>query len=295
MHDWKRGAVRFQSAIKIRSASGFVSLASSDNLQMNAAINIRDRQLSSVHAEAWIAVVPDAPEEGLCLTGCLRGPRSHYSSTVEVAYYLQPLPRPLPDAPGVTMRAIIPEPSLWEPETPFLYEGTLCLTRNDEHIGDYPVCHGFRSLEMCAQGLRLNRKPFTIRGVVRDVLDKAATDELRASGINTILCSTSEAMIAVCDLADRLGFLVLGKVTDKGIVPALAGKLSEHPSFAGWLASKTWAGGEATMILPGISFGPGADVEQLPANSRAKVLLNDCLEADRPPPAGTAGRIYLTG
>src|SRR5437763_974188 len=60
--------------------------------------------------------------------GRLMGPRCPYATTVEIAYPLRPLPRiERTSLQTVTGCIIIPEPSLWDPVSPFLYQGPLAL------------------------------------------------------------------------------------------------------------------------------------------------------------------------
>src|SRR4051794_11727281 len=91
------------------------------------------------------------------VSGRFMGPRCHYASTVEVAYYV----KPLPSVDGA--RVIVPEPSYWEPQTPFLYEAIL-------QIGGGPTIkrsYGLRIVEWNTSGWRVNRKPFRVEGVLR--------------------------------------------------------------------------------------------------------------------------------
>src|SRR5205085_9081719 len=78
-------------------------------------IRITVRRLDPSEAELWVT----APEP---IAGRFMGPRCRYAGTVEVAHYLRPLP-PGTAAPLNSQRVIVPEPSLWEPTTPFVYTG----------------------------------------------------------------------------------------------------------------------------------------------------------------------------
>ncbi len=165
------------------------------------------------------------------ITGRLLGPRCHYASTVEVAYYVKP-------APGGGVRAIVPEPSFWDPETPFLYEAVL----QAEDGTTTSRRHGLRTVQLSAAGLRVNRKPFRVDGVVRRDLTGAA--ELRAAGINTILCPVSAANADVWDRAAVLGFFVLGLFPSEPEALALARALKDRASCLGWILD------EADLIDP---------------------------------------------
>lgn len=77
-------------------------------------------RLDAVCAEvhfSWQAF--DLPP-GAELRGRFVGPRCALSHTIEIAYPLRPVPGRL----GV-FSCIVPEPSLWEPASPFLYEAIM--------------------------------------------------------------------------------------------------------------------------------------------------------------------------
>lgn len=79
------------------------------------------RRLSPAEAEVWIVIDAEQVTPTTEVRGRLMGPRRAGATTVEVAYPLRPFPR-LPDGvPPLTRRVVIPDPSLWEPEQPFLY------------------------------------------------------------------------------------------------------------------------------------------------------------------------------
>src|SRR4051812_44575373 len=79
--------------------------------------------------------------------GRLTGPRCRFATTVEVAYPLHPVP----GEEGI-FRAVIPEPSLWEPECPFLYQG---------EVEGRAFTYGLRSLGRRGGTVFLNGRPFT--------------------------------------------------------------------------------------------------------------------------------------
>src|SRR5689334_4063070 len=85
-------------------------------------VSLRDAVLSPVEADVRITFTFRRPVDGLEVRGRLMGPRCRYASTVEVAYPFRPLPAPQ-DQVALPARVLIPEPSLWEPTCPFLYEG----------------------------------------------------------------------------------------------------------------------------------------------------------------------------
>jgi len=87
---------------------------------------IEIQRLSAAEAEVWVSAELEELTPSTELRGKFTGPRCPGVTTVEVAYPLRPLPR-LPASPPATLtvRALIPEPSLWTETTPFLYTGRL--------------------------------------------------------------------------------------------------------------------------------------------------------------------------
>jgi hypothetical protein len=130
------------------------------------------------------------------ISGRLMGPRCRFATTIEVAYSF----RPVPGAEG-TYRVVIPEPSLWEPECPFLYHG---------NVADRAFTYGLRLLGRRGEGLYVNGRPFTVRIGERAPRTVEEAGEARAQGVNVVCADVRED--AAWDLADTFGFFVLGRV-----------------------------------------------------------------------------------
>jgi hypothetical protein len=168
-------------------------------------------------AETEIHLV--APEP---VSARLLGPRCRFASTVEVAYWF----RPAPGLPG-TLRAIVPEPSFWDPESPFLYEAIV----RDEAGSETRRTLGLRSIQIGPGGLSVERRPLRLNTVRRDRLDDAA--ELRQAGVNAIVCPVTPATMPLWAAADAWGFFMLGELTAESL-PLVPG-LEEHASCLGWI------------------------------------------------------------
>jgi hypothetical protein len=95
-------------------------------------LNVRTHRLSPTEAEVWVAVTADSQTDASELRGRLVGPKCAFSSTIEVAYPLQPFPRKPADLPQLCGRVVIPEPSLWEPDCPFEYDLAVELWENGQ-------------------------------------------------------------------------------------------------------------------------------------------------------------------
>jgi hypothetical protein len=215
-------------------------------------VEIVDRVLTPAQVELWVRARVDAPGPGLDLRGRLMGPRCRYADTVEVAYPLRPLVRPGDANPApdeLVRRVVIPEASLWEPESPFLYEGPVELWQEGARCQSQTVRHGLCQVQLGPRGLRVNSRPLVLRGVR---LPSPAVSEgdllaLRARGFNLLVVSVSTASPSLWDLADDLGFFVLGEVEPDG--EAAVEGLARHVSTLGWVLS-----GAADGSLTG---GPG--------------------------------------
>ncbi len=97
---------------------------------------IEIRRLSAAEAEVWITAELDTVTPTTELRGRLTGPRCPGVTTLEVAYPLRSLPRqPGGSSQTLTVRAIIPEPSVWTEETPYCYQGPLELWQDGQRGG----------------------------------------------------------------------------------------------------------------------------------------------------------------
>ena len=81
-------------------------------------LDIEPGRASQVSADFVIRVNLDGPAAGCVVSGQVVGPRAKGMTTVEVAYSLRVVE--VSDT-AVSLKCVIPEPSLWRPETPFVY------------------------------------------------------------------------------------------------------------------------------------------------------------------------------
>src|SRR5437868_6764586 len=102
-----------------------------------------NRSLDPISAEAAVLVRPERLTATAELRGKLMGPSCPYAATVEIAYPLLPPRRDEPPEEG-TLRAriVIPEASLWDPQSPFLYTGPIELWQDGRCCDRAMVHHG---------------------------------------------------------------------------------------------------------------------------------------------------------
>ena len=189
-------------------------------------VQVRDVRLDPYESEVRVTVVPEHVAPTTEVRGRLVGPRSAYARTLEVAYPL----RALPPSPPPACRVVIPEPTFWDPETPFLYEVRVELWEESQLVDRAEAVHGLRTRGLTPGGLRWNGRPITLRGVARAALTPEDAAALREAGCNTLVAPAHAA--ALWDAADRLGFLVLGHVAGSGEPPPA---LRSHACVLGWL------------------------------------------------------------
>jgi hypothetical protein len=111
-----------------------------------AQVDVQIRRLDPVEAELWITAMPEPATPGTEIRGRIVGPRCAGVTTIEVAYPLRPMPQQVLTDTHLAARVVIPEPSRWTPETPFLYTLIVELWRD-----------GQRSDRRTIAGIRLTR------------------------------------------------------------------------------------------------------------------------------------------
>jgi hypothetical protein len=251
-------------------------------------VEVRDRSAVPAEAEVWITVVPEQVMPTTEVRGRLMGPRCPYASTVEIAYPLRPLPRPGAAGAGLVRRVVIPEASLWDPESPFLYQGPVELWQDGQRCEQVTVSHGLRTISLGPRGLRWNGRPLALRGreVVSSpeggcpvLLPEEEALALRRGGCNLLVAPAGPATAPLWDLADRLGFVMLGRVPEASEPTLrLLEALNAHPCCLGWLVPPP---GELRGRLPA-DFRVGVELRGEPAPSVPAGVSFVVCAADRP-------------
>ena len=102
------------------------------------------RRLSAAEAEVWLLIEAERITPTTEVRGRLMGPRCPGVSTIEVAYPLRPFPRQPEGLPPLSRRVVIPEPSLWEPGQPFVYQAVVELWEDGQRCDGAEFDYGLR-------------------------------------------------------------------------------------------------------------------------------------------------------
>src|ERR1051325_1000379 len=184
-----------------------------------------NHRLDPVETELHVHVLAETLTRTTEVRGRLTGAHCAGSSTIEIAYPLRELER----SDHVVLRVVIPEPSWWEPETPFLYTGPLELWQDGQLCQRVQISHGIRWLQLTSNGLRLNGRPFTLRGrIVDPSWSEADAMKLRAAGMNAVLTALPEARTEGWSTADRAGFFVIGASNENAVFLQSRNDLTAH-------------------------------------------------------------------
>ncbi len=196
-------------------------------------VQVRDRSLDPAQVELWVSADVAQAAATAELRGRLMGPRCRYAATVEVAYPLRSFARRPEGLSGPAARVVIPEPSLWDPEGPFVYEGAIELWEDGRRCDEVPLRRGLRRILLGPHGLRVNGQTLVLRGRSVTECDETEAAVLRRAGYNLLLAPVDTDLP---DLADRIGFFVLGRLREPDEATLVwAERRADHPSCFGWL------------------------------------------------------------
>jgi len=186
------------------------------------------RTLNPTEADVRFHVAVDRQDDRLGVQGRLVGPRCAYASTIEVAY-------PLGDAPPgepnrLSTRTFIPEPNLWEPACPFLYEATFELFEDRSRIEVMPMTVGLRTIAISGRSFVLNGKKFEPKAIEAAHPTESALAQARQQ-FNTVVLPVSDDARPLWHACDRMGLAVIGRIESQWAPEFLA----NHPCLLAWI------------------------------------------------------------
>jgi hypothetical protein len=217
-------------------------------------IRIRNHRLNPAEAELAISVTPEHIFSMTQVRGMIVGPQCRYASTVEVAYAFSEVSRKYEstDIPGIICKVLIPEPSLWDPVSPFLYKGQVELWESGKQCKVVHVTHCLRDLSLGRYGLRINGAALLLRGKsLVGPVSEADAISLHNQGINTLLVDADNSTPILWDMADRLGFVILTRISNDQELKIALRRTREirYRSFClGWLISPQAVENELALI-----------------------------------------------
>lgn len=196
---------------------------------------LHDRLQDPTQPEVWVTVEAEHVSATTEIRGRLMGPRCIYASTVEVAYPLRPFARRPSELPPLSRRVVIPEPSLWEPECPFTYQGPIELWEDGVLHDQRQLVHGLRYVSLSAKEMRVNGKPLTLKCRAERETRENQIGGWRANQENALLIPATQQVETALALANRFGFFVIVDVQSEAFDADAVDAWRHHPSFFGLL------------------------------------------------------------
>jgi hypothetical protein len=206
-------------------------------------VTVRPIRLTPTEAELAVRIDVDGPADDAEVHGRLMGPRCKYAKTIEVAYPIRRLPG---GTAGHVGRVIIPEPSWWDPESPFLYGGPVELWEGGQTAERVQVRGGLYHASAAGGRLTWNGRPLELRAVVEPGVTAEQLSAVRASGANLLVVAADD-LPGLCTAADEIGLLLAGRAADARTRATTAPPF-HYPSLLGFL-DETAGGG--SLVLTG--------------------------------------------
>jgi hypothetical protein len=170
-------------------------------------IQVHTQSLTPAEAEIWVTAVPEKITPTTEIRGRVVGPHCLFASTVEIAYPFKPFPRLPAGVSPWTRRVVIPEPNLWDPQSPFLYRIIVEIWQDGEQRQLASFNYGLRSIQRTARGLRLNGHPLSVRGTTRWPGSTESAIKRRNEGYNLAVIPGDKSQDFA--IPDQVGILVL--------------------------------------------------------------------------------------
>jgi hypothetical protein len=191
-------------------------------------VTIKPVRLTPTEADLAVEVTFSPAGSPCELHGRLMGPTCAYSTTVEVAYPIR-RSRVSEDNPRKLIgRVVIPEPSWWDPESPFLYITVVDLWQDGQKVDDARFSCGLRSAKLTPHGLWWNGRSLDLQSPVPGRTETEWA-HARAEGFKAVTAPTAVAQ-AAWEYGDRAGLLI---VTDQSVRVDTV----RHPSALGWVSN----------------------------------------------------------
>lgn len=213
--------------------------------------DVQIHRFDPVETELRVAVGCEHVTTATTVTGQLTGPRCPYSSTVEIAYSWREVQRTHNE---IQLRTIIPEPSPWDTESPFLYQGTLQLWEDGLQTDAATLRQGIRTVHFGPGGWRWNGREPALHFQRCDGLTEADARRFRQAGCNALLLRVDAHSQRAWEIADRFGLLLLGRIESPAAI-AMAMPVSGCTCTLGWVATPELLAHALALVRTGQPMG----------------------------------------
>jgi hypothetical protein len=200
---------------------------------------LANRSLSPVEAEILVFAETQSVTPQTEIRGRIAGPTCPYSTTIEVAYPLRRLPQALPGMP-LARRIVIPEPSFWDPTSPFLYRGAIELWEGEDLHEKISVRYGLRSAVLRSDGLRWNGQRLRLLVSPHEDVQPRDVASLREHGYNAAFLDWPDP--ALVEAAETLGLILLARPASP------ADETVESAALFAWILPRDWRQAEAEWM-----------------------------------------------
>ena len=170
-----------------------------------------------------VIAVWDAAEAAAVPQAFLYGPESPYATTLRARY---PLVR-RPGAADKPAEAWIAEPCFWTPAAPYVYRYEV---RFPPSVPAVTGMFGIRRLAVQGDHLVFDRKHWVLRGAVASPVSQEQALPLAEWHEAPLAAAVDDPTDQLCELASRLGVLLVARVSDSGDVGAELRRLARWPA-----------------------------------------------------------------
>lgn len=179
----------------------------------------------SVHRASIYARLPrPSNDEGLKITGQVRGPRCRLAQTLPVNANLVDLG----GGPTMLARAVMPEPNFWSPDAPSIYDVTVNLQHNGKILATARRSIGLRSLGVRDRRFIFEGRNFVLRGVSTSSTTISHPSDWHAMSSVYVGEPNTERLVE----ASEFGVLAIVHIDSDGDIPLQLRQLALHPAAA---------------------------------------------------------------
>ena len=177
----------------------------------------------SVHRASIYARLPrPVDDEGLKITGLVRGPRSRRAQTLPVtARFVD-----LGGGPTLLARAVMPEPNFWSPDAPSIYDVTISLEQHGNTLATARRSVGLRALGIRDRRFVLEGKNWVLRGINASSTTTNLPGEWHATASAYIATYHVDRFVE----ASEDGVWAVAELDAAGDIPLQLRQLALHPA-----------------------------------------------------------------